>query len=51
MEPGALGSQPYAFVPSRAKNRSATSRWTITHQRRTVGSPSRLSATIGVATL
>ena len=42
---------PYAFVDGAAKKRSATSRCTITHQRSTVGRPSRLSATIGVATL
>src|SRR5688572_8341594 len=42
---------PYAFVPGEAKKRSATSRWTITVHRPTLGSPSRLSATIGVATL
>ena len=34
-----------------AKKRSATSRCTITHQRSTLGRPSRLSTTIGVATL
>ena len=42
---------PYAFVRGAAKKRSATSRCTITHQRSTLGSPSRLSTTIGVATL
>ena len=42
---------PYAFVDGAAKKRSATSRCTITHQRPTDGSPARLSATIGVATL
>ncbi len=42
---------PYAFVRGSAKRRSATSRCTITVQCRTVGSPSRLSTTSGVATL
>ena len=42
---------PYAFVPGAAKKRSATSRWTMTHQRSIAGRPSRLSTTIGVATL
>ena len=42
---------PYAFVLGSAKKRSATSRCTMTVQRSTLGSPSRLSTTIGVATL
>ncbi len=42
---------PYAFVPGAAKKRSATSRWTITHQSSTLGRPSRLSTTSGVAML
>ena len=42
---------PYALVLGRAKKRSATSRWTITHQSSTDGSPSRLSTISGVATL
>ena len=42
---------PYAFVRGSAKNRSATSRCTITHQRSSDGMPSRLSTTSGVATL
>ena len=42
---------PYAFVDGSAKKRSATSRCTITHQSSMPGSPVRLSATIGVATL
>src|SRR4051812_40857024 len=42
---------PYSFVPGCAKNLSATSRCTITHQSRRLGSPSRLSTTSGVATL
>ena len=42
---------PYAFVEGSANRRSATSRCTITHHEPTLGSPSRLSTTIGVATL
>ena len=42
---------PYAFVPGTAKKRSATSRCTITHQLPSAGRRSRLSTTIGVATL
>ena len=42
---------PYAFVLGSAKKRSATSRCTITHQSSTLGRPSRLSTTSGVATL
>ena len=42
---------PYGFVDGSAKNRSATSRCTITHQSSTAGNPARLSATTGVATL
>src|SRR5215204_2854028 len=42
---------PYAFVPGTAKKRSATSRWTITHQSRTEGIPSSDSTTTGVAML
>src|SRR3954466_14326247 len=42
---------PYAFVPGAAKKRSATSRWTITHQSSTFGRPPRLSTTSGVAML
>src|SRR5919201_1001649 len=42
---------PYAFVLGAANKRSATSRWTITHQDSIPGSPSRLSTISGVATL
>ena len=42
---------PYAFVPGSAKNRSATSRCTITHQDSSSGTPVSVSATSGVATL
>src|SRR5262245_59199167 len=42
---------PYSFVPGGAKKRSATSRWTITHQTLTDGNLLRLSMTTGVATL
>src|SRR5215216_7059918 len=42
---------PYAFVLGAAKNRSATSRWTITVHTSMARKRSRLSTTIGVATL
>ena len=41
----------YAFDPGSAKNRSATSRCTITHHRARDGTRSRLSTISGVATL
>ena len=40
---------PYARVPGEATKRSATSRWSMTHQRVELGSPSRLSTQSGVA--